>query len=346
MENINIPLEGKEISITLKQIETDKLVLDELNPRISFFRDNQLKEHLTENEIIFALTNKNPEAFNKLKASIEINEGIINPIWVELRKGNPFLIIEGNTRILIYQQLHEKYPNKEVYKKILCYVLPEGISDNQRNFIKLEAHLRGITPWDAYEKAKYLFKLWDEDGYSYNRLEKLTKMRKKEIENNIKAYQIMEQQYLPKYGNDPNEVSKFSYFVEYVKDGKLQKIMKKIGKNIQDYCDWVSDKNKIPTGQDVRKLRYILEIAESKDSFLNCGFESAIETLNLKKPNLVSSLYRDIENVTEGLKSISSYEIDEMINEESSERENMIREMVKWGHKILDLINREKDGIT
>src|SRR5437764_906538 len=88
------------------------------------------------------------------------------------------------------------------------------------------------------------------------KIEKQTKLSMAEINQNIKAFQLMQEQYLP-LNQDPNEVSKFSYFVEYVKDNKLKKLMEKNGFDDKSFCDWVSDKNKIPTGQDVRRLRDI-----------------------------------------------------------------------------------------
>jgi hypothetical protein len=227
MDKLTIPIDGRETTLELEHIELDKLKLDELNPRIGFFRDNQVNEELSEDQIIFALTNKKPEAFRKLKDSIHNNKGIVYPIWVEHLKGGDYMIIEGNTRLVIYRQLHEEEPYEETWKRILSYVLPYEISEEQKNFIRLQSHLRGTTEWDAYEKAKYLYKLWQEDGWSVSRLEKQTKMTEKQIKENIEAYRIMEEQYLPIHGDDPNEVSKFSYFVEYVKDKILQRLMEK-----------------------------------------------------------------------------------------------------------------------
>lgn len=347
MDKIRIPIDGKETIIKLKELEIDELGLDELNPRISFFRDNQPSESLTEDQIIFALTNKKPEAFRKLRDSIHNNRGIVCPIWIEpTRDGGDkkYKVIEGNTRLLIYQQLKKEEPNEEKWKTILSYVLPCEISDEQKNFIRLQSHLRGTTEWDAYEKAKYLYKLWQEDGWSIGRLEKQTKMTEKQIKENIEAYRKMEEQYLPTHGDDPNEVSKFSYFVEYVKDEKLQRLMEENSKDIKDFCDWVADKEKIPTGQDVRKLRDIFENEDTRNAFINKGFSVAMQILELKKPHLVSSLYKDIENVTEGLKSISSFEIDEIIHEENSEKENMIRELTRWSRKVLKIISEGKHG--
>ncbi|KUK55984.1 MAG: hypothetical protein XD79_0370 [Atribacteria bacterium 34_128] len=348
MNELIIPIDGRETIIRLEQIEIDKLELDELNPRISFFRDNQVTDSLTRNQIIFALTNKKPEAFRKLRDSIHNNKGIVYPIWIEPIKDEQdkkYKVIEGNTRVVIYQQLQQEEPYENKWKTILCNILPHEIDEEQKNFIRLQSHLRGTTEWDAYEKAKYLYKLWQEDGWSINRLEKQTKMTEKQIKENIEAYRIMEEQYIPTHTDDPNEVSKFSYFVEYVKDNKLQKLMEKNAKNIKDFCDWVANKEKIPTGQDVRKLRDIFDNEDTKNAFITKGFDAAMQILEFKKPYLVSSFYKSIEGVIEGLKEISAQELDEIITEDNSEKENMIKELAEWSQKVVKLIEKEKNAI-
>ncbi|MBA4349076.1 MAG: hypothetical protein C0415_03690 [Thermodesulfovibrio sp.] len=348
MNELIIPIDGKETIIKLRSIEIDKLELDELNPRISFFRDNQVTDDLTEDQIVFALTNKKPEAFRKLKDSIHNNKGIVYPIWIEPikeRRDKKYKVIEGNTRVVIYQQLQQTEPYEDRWKAILCNILPHKIDEEQKNFIRLQSHLRGTTEWDAYEKAKYLYKLWQEDGWSINRLEKQTKMTEKQIKENIEAYKIMEEQYLPAHRDDPNEVSKFSYFVEYVKDKKLQKLMEKSSKDVKDFCDWVADKEKIPTGQDVRRLRDIFDNEDTKKAFIDKGFDTAMQILEFKKPHLVSSFYKDIENVIEGLKEINAQELDEIINEDNSEKEKMIRVLAEWSQKVVKIIEKEKNGI-
>ena len=348
MNELKIPIDGKETEISVMQIKIDKIKLDELNPRISFYRDNQVTDKsLSEDEIIFALTNKKPEAFRKLMDSIHNNNGIVYPLWVEPireKKDKEYRVIEGNTRLVIYQKLRLEEPYEERWETILCNILPQEIKEEQKNFIRLLSHLRGTTEWDAYEKAKYLYKLWQDDGWSINRLEKQTKMTEKQIRENIDAYRIMEEQYLPVHGDDPNEVNKFSYFVEYVKDNKLQKLMKISSKDIKDFCEWVANKEKIPTGQDVRRLRYIFDSEDTKNVFISKGFDAAMQILEFKKPNLVSSFYKSIEDVIEGLKEINTQELDEIITEENSERENMIKELAKWCQKIIDLIEKEKNG--
>jgi hypothetical protein len=338
MNEIEIPINGVIQKVRIEFIPITDLILDELNPRISFFRDNQPKPNLNREEIIFALTQKKPDAFRKLKDSIENNRGIISPIWVEPKDMNSFRVIEGNTRVVAYSILSLDQPYEQTWKRIMSYILPEKVNDEQLSFIRLLAHLRGSNEWDAYEKAKYLFKLWKEEGWSIPRLEKQTKMSEKEIENTIHAYEIMEEQYLPQHIDDPNETSKFSYFVEYVRDKKLQNSLQKNSLGLDDFVNWVSNDNMIPTGQDVRKLKDIIESDSTREVFINKGFECARQVLELKKPYLISPLYRDIESTIEGLKSISSYELDEIKEDKEGEKQKMLEELLLWATKVVKMV--------
>lgn len=344
MEEIIIPLDGRSTKVTLQNIGISDLLLDQDNPRISFFRDNQLSSELNDIEMVFALTNKKPDAFQKLKDSIHNNKGIMNPIWVEPQNNHKYKIVEGNSRFVVYLQLSSEEPNENCWKSILCYLLPFEISEEQKNYIRLQSHLRGTTDWDAYEKAKYLYKLWDEEGWSINKLEKQTKMTTDQIKENIDAYRLMEEQYLPTHSDDPNEVGKFSYFVEYIKDKKLQRVMDQNNLKPSDFCSWVGDREKLPTGQDVRKLRDILENDDTQQVFFHRGFTAALQSLEQIKPHLVSTFYREIEIVIEKLKNISTQEIDEIINDDENGKRELIKELADWSNKVIAIIDGEKSN--
>jgi len=339
MSKIKLNIGGIPTEIETKEIDIDRIFLDQENPRIGLFRDSQVKDKLTQDEIKFALINKNPEAFNKLKESIEVNEGIINPIWVQPLDKNDYIVVEGNTRLVIYQLLREKYPHKRTYKKILCRILPKHINERQREFIKLEAHLRGTTPWDSYEKARYLYILNDKEGYSVPALHRLTKLSQNEIRIFIQAFLDMQEQYLPRYGDDPSEVFKFSYFVEYEKNTKLKEEMKKHNLTISDFCTWVGT-GKIPKAQLVRELRQILETKESREIFIKKGYDYAVEKLSIIKPTLTSPLFENIEKVIDGLKNLPSWEISEIIEGEQPIKRKLIIELYKQAKKTKEIIEK------
>lgn len=343
MTAITIPIDGTLTKLEIEEIDINLLELDDENPRIGQYVDNRPGQKIIEDEIRFALTGKSPAAYEKLKESIKYNKGIVTPIWVEPVDGGKYKVIEGNTRVLIYKDLSELEPKKRHWKKILAYKLPKQVDKDYKNFIRLQAHLRGTNDWDAYEKAKYLYKLQKKDHWTIDMIEKQTKLTKKEIEQNIKAYETMQDKYMPLHENDPSEVDKFSYFVEYVKDKKLQEGMKKQSLTIDNFCEWVGDREKLPTGQDVRKLRDIVSYKEVVQAFLKDGLKEAMETLGYRKPGLVNNFYRDIERVTGELKNMGVYDIEAIANEEGGTKEALIIELAKYSNKVVKRIEDEQD---
>jgi hypothetical protein len=336
---ISVPIDGKLVKLKVQRMSIGNLVPDENNPRMGFYKDAQPKESLSDEEIRFVLTSKSPEAYGKLRDSVHNNKGIINPIWIEPIGHDEYRVIEGNSRLLIYQDLNKLEPNEDQWKTIICYVLPIGINEDEKSFIRLLAHLRGTNEWDAYEKAKYLFKLSNDNHWPTSKIEKQTKLVKREIEQNIEAFKTMLGQYLPTH-TEPFEVTKFSYFVEYVKDNKLRRAMDKNGFTMADFCEWVGDSNKIPTGQDVRKLRDILEDKDATELFKSKGFEASMEILAYRKPDITNPFYRDIDRVVERLKAMPAFEIEEVASETAGgSRKRMIADLAKWSSKILQMIN-------
>jgi len=202
MSTISVNLDGRTIEIQRVQAPLKQLILDVENPRIQYYLDTRLNDNITQDKIKFALAEGNDQ-YDKLREHIERNGGIYDPIWI-VPEGDFFRVIEGNTRSFVYEELSEKYVNEKKWKEIPAYVLPHKVNRDAINFIRLEKHLFGQTPWAAYEKARELYRLNDVEDYSIKRLEQLTKLSASEIKNNIQAFQDMDQQYLPKY-NKPSE---------------------------------------------------------------------------------------------------------------------------------------------
>lgn len=343
MASISIPLGGKSVKLKHQFIQLDMLELDQENPRIGLFKDNQpTNKKLTNDQVKFAIKAKSEESYSKLKEAIHYNKGIIQPVWLEQVASGKYLVVEGNTRVIIYQELTKQEPKESNWQTIYSVVLPKGIKEDEKNFVRLWAHLRGTNDWDAYEKAKYLYKLSEEDYWPITTIEKQTKLRKKVIEQNIEAFKIMQQQYLPDHADDPSEVTKFSYFVEYVKDNKLKAAMHARSFDVTDFCTWVGDKAKLPTGQNVRQLRQIFQDDAATKLFVEKGFEPALNLLAFKKPDLIDPLYRNIERVLEELQNMSVMRIEEIATEEEGGKEKMINELARWSANVSKMINDYK----
>lgn len=336
MTDQKIFIAGEETDVVLTEIPINDIELDATNPRIGLQSDIN-SESMDQNEIEFYLERKNVVAFEKLKVSIKENNGIVNPIWVK-KVGNKYRIIEGNTRLVIYRQLRTSEKDGDNYfSKIKCYIITGEVDEYKTDFIRLTAHLRGETPWDAYEKSRYLFLLSDK-GYSTNRLEKLTKLRGNDIQNSIYAFKLMSEQFLPKYGKDPSDVFKFSYFVEYVKDTKLQDIMETNGLGDKNFCSWVGT-GKIKRARDVRDLRNILSDPMTKNVFIKKGYNKAIDKLSIIDPASIRGVYNDIEQLIDDLGSkIKPDEIIEMKENKKDERRKLLIELQLRLESIMELI--------
>ena len=303
-----INLDGIETAIERKKISLDKVVLDIKNPRIQYYLDTSLNTDITPEQVKYALAESNDQ-YEKLKEHIEANRGIYEPIWI-LPDGDKFIIIEGNTRAFIYEELSEKYANDNKWKMIEAYVLPHKIDRSRINYIRLEKHLFGTTPWSAYEKARELYRLHEDDDYSFKRLQSLTKLRETEIKNNIQAFKDMEAQYLQKY-RGPNQRLKFSYFVEFRKNRELQALVRKNELSLEQFCDWVGEE-KFKRGEDIRKLSLVLKDEQAKNELINNDFQAALDQLGQKNPSANSKLFEDIQRVMRGIDELSFSEFSEI----------------------------------
>lgn len=308
MDNITVNLDGIPTEIKRLKIPLKKLILDIENPRIQYFLDTRLNDDVTQEKIKFALAEGNDQ-YEKLKEHIERNGGIYDPIWV-VPKDEYFVVIEGNTRAFIYEELSGKYVNDGKWQSVDSYILPFKIDRNRINFIRLEKHLFGQTPWDAYEKARELYRLHTQEDYSLNRLHQLTKLTVSDIKNSIQAYMDMEEQYLPKY-NKPAERLKFSYFVEFRKNKELKRLVQEKKVSLMDFCDWVGD-GKFRRGEDIRKLPLVLKDEQSRHALIDDNFQAALDQLEQKNPAAKSKLFEKIEDVVEGLKGLPFGELDEI----------------------------------
>lgn len=307
---MKFPIAGVPKEIELGEIDIDKINLDPENPRIGYWKDSQVNESLSQEEISFALR-ENSDAVRRLRFSIESNEGIIEPIWVIKQKGR-YLVVDGNTRVEIYRDLKRKYPQKDTYQKIRCRILPEGTDEKAKNFIRLIAHLRGVNDWEVYERARMLYRLWELKGYTEEELQSTTKLSISQIKRWIKAYKDMSEQFLPKYGSKVDEpLAKFSYFVEY-HNPKTVEAMKRNGLGINDFCGWVGE-GEIKRAQDVRNLREIFKDEKATKLLVNKGYEFAIEQLSYTKPGFSSKLFESVEEVISGLRNMTRYEEEEII---------------------------------
>lgn len=336
---LEIPIAGIPKKIDIDEIDIDKLVLDEENPRIGYWKDNVLMvdENISQDDLVTALKMTNIDDYNRLKRSIETSEGIMQEVWVHPINGK-YKIVDGNTRFIIYKDLSRKYPHKQIYKKIRAKILPKDISEEGKNFIRLIAHLRGENPWGAYERARMLYILWDRRGYTDEELVNKTRLSLNDIRRWREAYKNMEKQFLPNYSHRPGALNKFSYFVEY-ENKKIKESMKINNLEVKHFCDWVGN-DEIEKAQDVRLLQKIFENENATQILKEDGFSEAKKELAFSVPSISSPLFNNIEKIIIGLKNMKRSEEENIISGDEDGKQKLLIKLYSELEKIVKRIKK------
>lgn len=337
---LEIPIAGVPEEVEIEEIDIEKLILDEENPRIGYWRDNIMRvtDATSQGDLEIALKSGGYEDYNRLKRSIETSEGAMEEIWAYPIEGGKYKIIDGNTRVLIYRDLKDKYPQKNCYKKIRCKILPPDITEKSINFIRLIAHLRGVNDWQVYERARMLYILWYHRGYTEEELKSTTKLSLNDIRRWREAYKNMNEQFLPRYSHKSDALLKFSYFVEFenrrIKDG-----MERYNLTVKDFCDWVGNEE-ITRAQDVRDLRKMFENDDIARILKEEGFQSAKYELSMSIPAYASRLFEHIDKCIIGLKRMSRDEEQSIIRDEEHMKKSKIMELYEELSKFVDMIKK------
>ena len=319
---------------TFKDLSVKKLTLDLENPRIKRFVEKYGTTPTAE-QVSLALGAGSPEegqsgpTFYSLKESIRTNGGVIHPIIVNKTGDNKYTVIEGNTRVAIYQEFEEQKV-KGKWKEIPAIVY-ENLSPQAINAIRLQAHLVGPRDWDPYSKAKYLNYLRNSEHLTMPQIIDYCGGKKHEIENYLAAYNDMEKFYRPILESDDEfDSTRFSAFVEVQKTNIKNKILE-AGFDITYFSKWVHDQLIYPLNT-VRQLPQILSNPEAKKIFLKDGAKEAMKVLDTGGD--VSLQNATIEALAAVLyKKLSSLPLDEF--------KEMKKDLGK--HKVIALFSLEEE---
>jgi hypothetical protein len=219
---------------------------------------------------------------DRLRESIRTHGGIIHPILVNRDEQARLVVIEGNTRTLIYREFQEQGVPGE-WTRIPAMV-HSGLSDADVDAIRLQAHLVGPRAWDPYSKARYLDFLRNSQHLTMAQIVDFCGGRKKEVETYIAAYNDMEESYRPLLESDDQfDPTRFSAFVELQKSN-IQEALLNAGFTKRDFAEWVNDQLLYPLAT-VRQLPRLLANPRAKDVFLRDGAQEAIKLLDVPSPD-------------------------------------------------------------
>ncbi len=271
-------------------VNVDDLVLDIDNPRIKKWIEyydgtpNEANIKLALGVATGDEQSENGTTYHSLKESIRASGGINHPIIVN-KDDERMVVIEGNTRLSIYQEFKETDVPGD-WDRIPSMVY-QNLDLENIDAIRLQSHLVGPRAWDPYSKAKYLNHLYNVEHMTVDRIIAYCGGKQRDLQNYIDGYRDMEQYYRPILESDQDfDTTRFSGFVELQKP-RVKEAILKAGNTLEDFAKWI-DTEKIYPLSTVRQLPKILANERSREVFYERGAKEALRVLD--SPNVNSVL--------------------------------------------------------
>ena len=271
-------------------LPVETLVLDASNPRVARYIEMYGGE-VTDEQMGLALGAANYEqgesttTFQSLRASIRTHGGLIHPILVNRETNNRLVVIEGNTRALIYRQFRRDDVSGR-WDEIPAIVYDQ-LDEKEIDAIRLQAHLVGPRQWDPYSKAKYLDYLGNSEHLTTDQIIDFCGGQRTEVHRFIDAYNDMEDHYRPLLASgDQFDPTRFSAFLE-MQAPRVQEALVTSGYTKTDFAGWVNDQIMYPSDR-VRKLPAILANPQARSVFLMDRAREAEKVLD--SPSTVEAL--------------------------------------------------------
>lgn len=276
--------------VTYEMVSVDLLELDVKNPRIAQWIE-MYGESVDENGMKLALMRGGPDdaaagtSYSGLKQSIRTNGGVVHPIIVNRESNGKLLVIEGNTRLILYREFKKDGRHGGNWDMIPALVY-DNMSEEEKDAIRLQSHLVGAREWDPYSKAKYLDALRNKLGLPFSQVVDFSGGNQREVEKLVGAYTDMEEFYRPLVDDQSFDYTRFGGFVE-LQNPRVIEALVISGFTKTDFAKWIKERKLHPLNT-VRQLPRILQTEKSKQVFLAGGAEQALKLLDtLERPSSV-----------------------------------------------------------
>lgn len=180
------------------EIDVDKLLLDERNPRIP-----PEKQALSQDDLVAYVA----ESYFSLAIARSITSHQYFPseplIAIPASKKGHFVVVEGNRRLaalklLLHTELRKKLTDRSEWDALPLGNVPTQVPvvtvDKRRDVAPIIGyrHISGIQPWDAHAKARYIADQVD-SGLNFEQTAAEVGESESEVRMNYRNYRIAEQ---------------------------------------------------------------------------------------------------------------------------------------------------------
>lgn len=315
------------------EVDLDKIKLDSYNVRFIHLSERPSEKRVE--EILWSEQDTLDLYKQILSAGGVYEDPVLN---------SEFTVIEGNRRVTCLRRLKQeanegKLPgiSKNHFDKVKCKILPKDTSQQVMDIFLATIHVKGKKPWNAFNKAKHIFNLYNQGGFSYDDLYKKLGMGKATVIRAVEVYGAT-QRYGNKYKIDKEWFRKFTYFDELYKRKDLKEFRGN-PKNIDKFENWVFHK-KLDDVREVRQLSKIFNDEEAMSEFEKKDFNAAINIIGSKDPSINSSEFKKIKDTIDVIRSFSRKELSRTIKDTS--RLNLLNSLKKEVESLIKDIKSMK----
>lgn len=324
-------IQGIPVELTLVEISPDSVKLDPANPRIGFSMRQLPDAQRNEGACTLLLTSQ--EETEALRRSIVASNGVQEPIYVR----SDGRVAEGNRRVVAMRAASEQFPGDPRFANMPAWLIPESTPEHVIQDLLNEVHLGSVRGWAPYERALQMQALVD-GGLIEEEIAERYRMTPREVRQQLAAVEFMNTQYFPitEDPSDPEHRTKYSYFLEYYKNGRINSHLESIPDLPERFARWVRDA-RIDTGARVRRLPRILDSNEATRLLDAVGFDAADEYLARNHPE-EQELYALIERTRGRLALMNVTELVQLAG--SDERRGILYGLRDEVSRILEAVQR------
>jgi len=298
-------IQGHAVRLTLIEVEPEAVKLDPTNPRVGFSMKQLAEQERGDSACTLLLTSQ--EDTEGLKRSILLSGGVQEPIYLR----HNHVVAEGNRRVVAMRAVKEDAPNDPRFARMPAWLIPKGTPEAVIQDLLNEIHLGSVRGWAPYEKALQMRALV-KAGLIEEEIAERYRMTPNEVRQQIEAANTMDRIYFPITADpsDPEHRAKFSYFLEFEKNGRIRPHCEAIADLPERFARWVRD-GRVNAGAKVRRLPKILDSHEATRLLEVAGFDAAEEYLSKHDPR-EHELYVLVEQTRSRVQGMSIAELGEL----------------------------------
>jgi len=326
-----ITLDGRKVQVQNIDLPLDDVRLDPRNPRIANTVAISIAEEGTALQKRLENLLWEDDDVRDLYRQVLINKGLVERIIVR----PDGTAVEGNCRTVVYRKLREKFKTEPRWQRIPSRLLPDDIGDREIAILLGEMHVAGKNTWTPFEKAGHVYRMHKDFALTQDEIAQRLRMSKSKVNQLIRAFDVMKNQFLPRYPGSAN-IRKFSYFEELFKKPPLRDWVASDSSAEPRFVEWVGT-NKLAQGVHVRDLPAILESEDAIKALSEEGFAAAQRVLAEDDPAINSKLFRRMVDMTEALRKAQLDDIQRVRRANGSKARRVTQDLKKALGQFLEL---------